>query len=387
MAPEPREASWIFWPSRAKIRYQPLGVVGVISPWNYPVYLALSPIISALAAGNRVLLKPSELTPRTSALLVTLLEAAVGGDVVRVVTGDAAVGAAFSRLPLDHLLFTGSTPVGHHIMAAASEHLTPVTLELGGKSPVLLHEGCSLRLAAERIMTGKLLNAGQTCIAPDYVLCPASRREAFVAALQRACARKLPKVKDNPEYTSIISERHRVRLLNYIEDARARGAQVLALAGAGEALEDSTRLAPVVLWDVRDEMAVMQEEIFGPILPVVTYERLEDALAYIRARPRPLALYYFDRLPWRAERVLSGVVAGGVTVNDTMVHIAQENLPFGGVGASGMGAYHGIEGFTVFSHRRGELHQSRLSVVPALVDPARPRLSRWVVRLLVSLLR
>ncbi|MBI3094421.1 MAG: coniferyl aldehyde dehydrogenase [Rhodocyclales bacterium] len=360
MKPQRKAASIWFRPGRAQIIPQPLGVVGIIVPWNYPLLLAVSPLAAALAAGNRVMVKMSEFTPRSGELLAELAAKYFAADDVAVVLGDAAVGADFARLPFDHLLFTGSTKVGHDIMRMAAENLTPVTLELGGKSPVILGPDYPLQKAAERIMVGKLLNAGQTCIAPDYVLVPAGREQAFVEAARAVVARCYPNLAATPDYTAIINDRHYQRLQAYVEDAQARGARVEPLSTAAA---DATRrkLPPLAVLNVDDNMRVMQDEIFGPLLPILPYADLDAAIAYVNQHPRPLALYCFENHAGRRDRVLSETIAGGVTVNDTILHIAQENLPFGGVGPSGMGHYHGSEGFKTFSKQKAVFYQSGLN--------------------------
>ena len=357
-------------PGRARIERQPIGVAGIISPWNYPVQLALAPALGALAAGNRVLLKPSELTPATSALLQELVAASFGEDEFAVVLGDAQVGQAFTRLPFDHLFFTGSTAVGRHVARAAAENLTPVTLELGGKSPALFAPDADLALCAPRLMSGKLLNAGQTCIAPDYALVPGDRVDAFVAAARTAAARLYPSYAANPDYTAIINERHFRRLLALIDDARTKGATILPLAPAHESPDPASRkLPPVLIVGVDDTMAVMREEIFGPVLPVETYASIADAVAKINSRPHPLAFYYFGRDRTQCGNVLRQTLAGGVTVNDTLWHFAHKNLPFGGVGASGTGAYHGEATFLTFTHRKPVFVQPRFAAAKLLHPP------------------
>jgi aldehyde dehydrogenase (NAD+)/coniferyl-aldehyde dehydrogenase len=360
MRPQAVAPSLWFRPARAKILPQPLGVVGIVVPWNYPLLLSISPMAAALAAGNRVMVKMSELSPRSGERLAQLVAQHFPDGSVAVVLGDAEVGAAFSRLPFDHLLFTGSTAVGQHVMRAAAENLTPVTLELGGKSPAIVDAGYPLARAAERILAGKLINGGQSCIAPDYVLLPAGQEEAFLAEAQAVVARFHPDLANSPDYTSIVDERHFRRLSGLIEEAQALGAQVRPLSAvAADALR--RRLPPVALLQVSDAMRVMRDEIFGPLLPIVTYRSLDEAIAYVNARPRPLALYFFSQDRAAQQRVLQGTVAGGVTLNDTMLHITQENLPFGGVGPSGMGQYHGYEGFRTFSKLKPVFLQSRLN--------------------------
>ncbi len=360
MKPQGKSPSIWFRPGRARIIPQPLGVVGIIVPWNYPLYLAVSPLAAALAAGNRVMIKMSEFTPRTGDLLAQLATRYFSEDQVAVVLGDAAVGADFARLPFDHLLFTGSTKVGHDIMRMAADNLTPVTLELGGKSPVILGPDYPLAKAAERIMIGKLLNAGQTCIAPDYVLVPAGREQAFVEAARAVVAKCFPALATTPDYTAIINERHYQRLQGYVADAEARGAKIEPLSTAAA---DAARrkLPPLAVLNVDDNMRVMQDEIFGPLLPILPYTDLDAAIAYVNRHPRPLALYCFENDAGRRDRVLNETIAGGVTVNDTILHIAQENLPFGGVGPSGMGHYHGIEGFRTFTKQKAVFYQSGLN--------------------------
>ena len=369
-------------PATSELIRQPLGVVGVISPWNYPLQLALLPVAAALAAGNRVMLKPSELTPRFSALLQKIVAEAFAPDEFAVFPGDVELGRAFSRLPFNHLFFTGSTAVGRQVALAAAENLTPVTLELGGKSPAIIDVDCDLPEAARRIAFAKLLNAGQTCVAPDYMLVPRARVDAFVTALQRAVGAMYPTLAGNPDYTSIVNERHYGRLAQLVADAQAHGATAVPMAAATATPDAASRqFPPTVLLGVDDEMAVMREEIFGPLLPVVPYDSLDGAIAYVNARPHPLALYWFGRDRAHRERVLQRTISGGVTINDACWHVCQEYLPFGGVGASGMGAYHGEHGFLTFTQEKAVLHQSRLNGI-ALFRPPYGRRFEAVLALL-----
>ncbi len=361
MSTTARPVRWLFQPGRAEIVPQPLGVVGIIGPWNYPFQLLGAPLIYALAAGNRVMLKPSEFVPRISALIADLVHECFAPDQVCLVQGGPKVAEAFCRLPLDLLFFTGSTRVGKHVMRAAAENLTPVVLELGGKSPALVTPHASLSRTATSIVSGKLFNAGQTCIAPDYALVPRAERDAFVAECRSAAAKLYPIVRDNDDYTSIVNAHHRGRLQGLLDDARAKGATVVSLAPASESFEGSKKLGPVLLLDVNDDMAVMQEEIFGPILPVVPYDTLDEAIAYINDRPRPLALYAFGDDHVAVQSVIDRTVSGGVSINETMLHFAQEDLPFGGVGPSGMGHYHGREGFEAMSKMKPVFHQARVN--------------------------
>ena len=362
METEPREVSWLFLPGRAEVLKQPLGVIGIVAPWNYPAQLALAPVVAALTAGCRVMLKPSELAGDTSEILRSLLGECFAPDHVAVITGDAEVGAAFTRLPFDHLLFTGSTRVGKAVMRAAAENLVPVTLELGGKSPAIVGEGYSLAEAATKIMFGKLYNAGQTCIAPDYAMIRSGKVDAFVEECKAAATAMFPTLGSNPDYTSIINDRHYDRLQSYIKDARDRGGKILELNPGNEQLDkDSRRMAPTIILHAKEDMVVMQEEIFGPILPIRTYEKLDDAIDYVNDHPRPLALYFFENDQKKVQRVLRETISGGVTINDTLLHCAQSDLPFGGAGASVMGSYHGKEGFDTFTQKRGVFYQSRFS--------------------------
>ncbi len=345
-------------PARAWVQRQPLGVVGVISPWNYPLQLSLGPLITALAAGNRVMLKPSELTPRTSALLADLLARSFTSDEVCAVQGDGELAAAFAALPFDHLFFTGSTAVGRKVAQAAAANLTPTTLELGGKSPCIIDPSCNLQEAALKIAHGKLLNAGQTCIAPDYLLLPRGREAAFTEAFDAAVRQLFPSVGGNPDYAAIISERHHERLQALVAEAREAGARVHA-SGSDGGDPSRRQMAPVLVFDAPATSRLMREEIFGPVLPVLPCDTPQEAIAHINAHPRPLALYWFGDDTAARDRVLASTVSGGVTVNDTLMHIAHENLPFGGVGDSGWGSYHGESGFLRLSQQKPVLAQSR----------------------------
>ncbi|MFJ4143394.1 coniferyl aldehyde dehydrogenase [Pseudomonas sp. NPDC089734] len=377
MKPSRRHVGLVFQPASARVEYQPLGVVGVIVPWNYPLFLAIGPLIGALAAGNRVMLKLSEATPTTGELLKRLFAQVFPEDLVAVVLGEADVGIAFSRLPFDHLLFTGATSIGRHVMRAAAENLTPVTLELGGKSPAIVSHDVPLKDAAERIAFGKTLNAGQTCIAPDYVLVPQDRADDFVEAYKQAVQGFYPTLADNPDYTAIINQRQLARLNHYLSDATGKGATVITLYEQGQA----QRMPFSVLLDVNDDMLVMQDEIFGPLLPVVPYNHIDEAFAYINQRPRPLALYYFGYNKAEQKQVLERTHSGGVCLNDTLLHAAQDDLPFGGIGPSGMGHYHGREGFLTFSHAKSVLIKQRFNAARLVYPPYGKFLQRLVYKL------
>ena len=382
MAPRRRATGLWMQPASSRLLPQPLGVVGIVVPWNYPLMLSIGPLIAALAAGNRVLIKMSEASPAFSALMAKIVAQTFAHDEVHVVEGDAEVARAFTSLPLDHLLFTGSTQVGHAVMRAASEHLTPVTLELGGKSPVLIGPDADLVHAAERIMVGKLLNAGQTCIAPDYVLLPQGQEAHFVRLAREAVARLYPNLASSTDYTRIINARQYDRLASWLEEAHEAGVQIQPLADAPDDA-DLRRLTPRILLAPSDSLSVMQQEIFGPLLPVVGYASVDEAIAYVNQRPRPLALYVFSRKKELIDQVLARTASGGVTVNDTLLHVAQDDLPFGGIGASGMGGYHGENGFSTFSHLKPVFTQSRWAGVGLLKPPygaTFDRMLRWMLR-------
>lgn len=358
--------------ARGRIEYQPLGVVGCISPWNFPVQLTFSPLAGIFAAGNRTMIKPSEFTAQTSELMKELFEKEFDIEEVAVFTGGPDVGGAFSRLPFDHLLFTGATSIAKHVMKAAAENLVPVTLELGGKSPVIIGKSANLELAATNIMAGKTMNAGQICLAPDYVMLPEDSRDEFVEHARNSVAKMFPDIKDNPDYTSIVNERHYDRLNGYLDDAREKGANVVAINPADEdfSQQEHHRIPPTLVLDPTDDMKVMQDEIFGPVLPVKQYKDVQETLDYVNSKDRPLGLYYFGDDKAEENKVLTHTTSGGVTVNDVIMHVAQEDLPFGGVGPSGMGSYHGYDGFKNFSHAKAIYSQSK--TVSKLAAAMRP---------------
>ncbi|MFC3942030.1 coniferyl aldehyde dehydrogenase [Pseudomonas gingeri NCPPB 3146 = LMG 5327] len=379
MKPARRKVGLAFQPASARVVYQPLGVVGVIVPWNYPLFLAIGPLVGALSAGNRVMLKLSESTPATGLLLKELLGRVFPEDLVCVVLGEAEVGMAFSKLPFDHLLFTGATSIGRHVMRAAAENLTPVTLELGGKSPAIVSSDVPLEDAAERIAFGKTLNAGQTCVAPDYVLVPEERVGSFVEAYRQAVRSFYPSLVDNPDYTSIINERQLARLNGYLSDATSKGALLIPMFEQGQ----QRRMGHSLLLNVSDDMTLMQDEIFGPLLPIVPYKGLDEAFAYINRRPRPLALYYFGYNKAEQARVLHETHSGGVCLNDTLLHVPQEDLPFGGIGPSGMGHYHGHEGFLTFSKAKGVLTKQRFNAARLIYPPYGKSIQKLIQKLFV----
>jgi coniferyl-aldehyde dehydrogenase len=374
MRPEKRKAEFPLGMlgSKAEIRYQPKGVIGVISPWNFPVNLTFTPLAGVFAAGNRCMIKPSEFTEHTSALMKQLIAKYYTDEEVFVATGGPDVGAEFSKLPFDHILFTGATSIAHHVMRAAADNLVPLTLELGGKSPVILGRSADLQKAAGRIMAGKTLNAGQICLAPDYAFVPQDKAREFVAAATKAVGTMFPTgIKDNDDYTSIVNQRHYDRLNGYLDDARAKGADVIALNPKDENFSQQPhhKMAPHIILNPTDDMKVMQDEIFGPILPVKTYADTKDAVAYINANPRPLGLYYFGEDIGERDMVLNNTTSGGVTINDVIFHVAQEDLPFGGVGPSGMGSYHGRDGFFEFSHKKAIYTQTSNEILAMMRPP------------------
>ncbi len=337
-------------PGYARLIPQPLGVVGIIGPWNYPYLLSMGPLIAALCAGNRVLLKPSEVTPRTSALIAEIVAEIFVPEEVSVIQGDAVVGAAFAALPLDHLFFTGSPAVGQKVALAAARNLTPVTLELGGKSPCIIDPDGGMSDSLANLIFGKCFNAGQTCIAPDYVLCPADQVESLVDFARGTAGRFFPTIGDNDDVTGIVNQHHYERLQSLLQDARDKGAMVLEINPAQETELARTRKIPLTLvLNTNDHMRIMSEEIFGPLLPIVPYRGIDEAINYVNQRPHPLALYWFGNNRAHRDRVLRETLSGGVTINDTLWQFSHQNLPFGGVGPSGMGAYHGEAGFRTFS--------------------------------------
>lgn len=350
--------------AKATVEYQPKGVVGIISPWNFPVQLTMGPMAGAFAAGNRVMVKSSEYTPTVAALFEEVGPQYFAAEEALFYSGGPDVGQAFASLPFDHLIFTGATGIGKHILHAAADNLTPVTLELGGKSPTIIGRSANVETATQRIALGKMLNAGQICLAPDYLMVPKEKEEEVVAGMTKAVSVMYPTLLENPDYTSVINARHRDRLTGYLEDAKAKGAEVIEVNPANEDFSASNR-NKMPLYLVRnptDDMKVMQEEIFGPVLPIKTYERIEETISYVNAHDRPLGLYYFGDDQGEQRQVLERTISGGATVNDVIFHVSMEELPFGGVGPSGMGAYHGYDGFKTFSHAKSVYQQPKINV-------------------------
>lgn len=357
--------------AKTRVDYQALGCVGNVVPWNFPFNLAFGPMGSIFSAGNRTILKPSEFTPCSAILIKELVEEYFREEEVAVVLGGSATGAAFSSMPFDHLLFTGATVIASHVMRAAAENLVPVTLELGGKSPVIISKSADLKKSAARIMTGKTLNAGQICLAPDYVMAPKDQLDDFVKEVQGAVEVMFPTMKDNPDYTSIINSRHYDRLQSYIDDAREKGALVIEVNPSEENFSDQLyyKIPPTIVLEPTEDMKVMQEEIFGPILPIKSYSEVDEAIKYVNERARPLGLYYFGEDKMEENKVVNGTTSGGVAVNDVITHIMQDDAPFGGIGPSGTGAYHGFEGFLNFSHTKTVFRQTSFEIVTGVMRP------------------
>ncbi len=369
MKPSKRHVSMLFAPSHNHVMYQPLGVIGIMVPWNYPIQLALLPLMTALAAGNRAMIKMSEFTPVTNKVLKKLLAEVFNENQVALIEGEVEVSSAFAEVPWDHLVFTGSTAVGRIVMSAAAKNLTPVTLELGGKSPAIIAPGASMKDAVERICFGKSLNAGQTCIAPDYVLLPAGKEQEFIDTYQATFARMYPTIRDNNDYTAVVNERQHQRLQAWVADAKEKGAKITVVNPANEDFSGTRKMPLHLVENGTAEMKVLQEELFGPVMPVVPYRSLDDAIDYVNDRDRPLALYFFSYDKTQQKKVLERTHAGGVTINDTLMHIAQDDMPFGGVGPSGMGHYHGKEGFIALSkakavHRKGRFNSGQFIYPP-----------------------
>lgn len=377
MAPKRIATALQFMPARNRLMPQPLGVVGIIAPWNYPLQLTLAPAIGAIAAGNRVIIKPSELAPHFSALLKETVAARFDATEMLITGTEEDVAKAFATLPFDHLVFTGSTRVGRLIAEAAGRNLTPVTLELGGKSPAIIDSSADLEEAAERIAYGKLLNAGQTCIAPDYVLVPERSLQSFAEKVRAQMRRMFGTDPANKDYTSIISDRHYARLEGLVADAAQRGAKILQPAKADDPNWKAHRkFPPTLILGATEAMAVMQEEIFGPVLPVLGTREPAEAIAFVNARDRPLALYWFGKDGAARDEVLARTISGGVTVNDCLFHFAQINQPMGGVGASGSGAYHGEWGFRTFSKLKPVFYRSKFNRLADLYPPYGGKIAR-----------
>ena len=382
MKPEKRHIALHFQPASGVVHYQPKGVVGIMVPWNYPLFLSLGPLITALAAGNRAMLKMSEFTPKTAGLLAEVLADISSTDEIAVFGGEADVATAFSALKFDHLFFTGSTTVGRYVMKAAANNLVPVTLELGGKSPAVIAADCDIKIATERFMHGKVVNSGQTCVAPDYLFCPSNRIDELISESKTLFNRLYPTVNDNPDYTSIVNESQYQRVQSLLADAKAKGAQIIPLSD--DSCEPAQRKIPLTLvTGVTDEMAIMQQEIFAPLLPIMSYQSHDEVIAYVQSKPRPLALYLYSFDKVLQQHYINTSHAGGMCINDAAFHVACDDLPFGGIGGSGLGNYHGHEGFKTFSHTKSVLTRGKLSLSWMLFPPYGKTIQNWLYKYLL----
>ncbi len=361
MKPQRRHAGLLLAPAKVEVHYQPLGVVGIMVPWNFPVMLSIGPLITALAAGNRAMIKLSEFTPNTNQVIKKMLNSIFEQNTVACIEGEADVAAEFSALPFDHLIFTGSTTVGRHVMRAAADNLTPVTLELGGKSPVIIAPDMPIDTAVERLIFGKCLNAGQICVAPDYILCPKEQVEEFILSYQKQFQAMYSDKQQNADYAHVINSTQHSRLLSWLDDAVSKGAKVVPANGQ-EIVRDSRALATQLVTETTDDMLIMQQEIFGPILPIISYEDISETIDYINQRPRPLALYIMSFDTETQQHLLTQTHSGGVCINETIFHVAADDAPFGGIGDSGMGQYHGKEGFLTFSKAKTVLSRGKLNI-------------------------
>ncbi len=369
MKPQRRHTPLTIMPASVKVVYQPLGVVGIVVPWNFPIFLGLSPLIGALAAGNRAMIKTSEFAPETSTVVRQLLSSAFLEDEVAVVEGGVETSIAFTNLPFDHLVFTGATNVGKQVMAAAAKNLTPVTLELGGKSPAIIHKEFPIKEAASRIAFGKCINSGQICVSPDYILCPHDKVDSFAYEFTKVIKDRYPTMPDNDDYTAIINERQLWRLKGYLTDAEEKNATLVSINPADENFDGTRKLPITLVLNTKDDMSVLKDEIFGPILPIVAYDNIEDAIQYVNSKPRPLALYYFDWNHDRASSIIERTHSGGVCVNDTLNHVMADDVPFGGIGPSGIGHYHGKEGFLNFSKTKGVVRKGVIDLSAFVAPP------------------
>ena len=383
MKPCKRQVGIIHQPAKAWVQYQPLGVIGIIAPWNYPLLLSLGPLICALAAGNNAMIKISSASTHFGRVLENALSEAFPQELVAVINGGGNLSDAFSHLPFDKMIFTGSTEVGKTVMAAASKNLVPVILELGGKSPVLVHPSSDMADVAQRLAVGKLWNAGQTCVAPDYMFLPKGKTAEFMEHFEHYVTEMYPHIRDNQDYTAIINDKQYRRLQGYLEDARERGANIIEINPQSENVAATRKMAPTVLTNVSPDMQIMQNEIFGPVLPILEYDQIDDVIEFINSRPRPLALYYFDFDQARADYVAQRTHSGHFGINTVLTHVAQDDLPFGGVGASGMGKYHGPEGFFSLSHERSVMSNPKLYSLKFILPPFDKPIHRLISKTLL----
>jgi coniferyl-aldehyde dehydrogenase len=382
MKPEKKHIGILFQPAKGEVIYQPKGVIGIIAPWNYPVFLSFGPLTAALAAGNTAMIKVSEYTPNTNILLAKLVASIFPNKQVAIVGGEADMAVTFSKTAFDHLFFTGSTDVGRLVMKAAAENLVPVTLELGGKSPTIIDNNIDIKTAVSRLILGKTLNSGQTCVAPDYILCPHEKVVELTQTFEKYYQKMYPNVQENDDCTSIINDAQKERIDNLLANAKEQGANIIPLIQ--ESGNSKSRKIPLtLLTNVNDDMTVMQQEIFGPLLPIIGYQDVGEAIAYINNRPRPLALYICSFKKAFQQHILLNTHAGGVCINDAAFHVANDDLPFGGIGASGMGQYHGNEGFKTFSHGKTVLSRGRINLGTLLFPPFGKKIHRLIYKLYI----
>ena len=388
--PKKRSSNFPFglFGAKSYVRHEPLGTVGMISPWNFPVNLTFKPLAAIFAAGNQVMHKPSELTPLTASLIKELCDKAYDENEFATFLGGPEVGEAFTKLHFDHLLYTGSGNIGKHVMQSASQNLVPVTLELGGKSPVVIGKSADMKVSAKRIMFGKTLNAGQICLAPDYVIVHKDKKEEFISEVENAVKDFYPSIKDNDDYSSIINERHFNRINSLIQDAKEKGAHINEINPSNEDFSQQQfyKIPPTIVTDTSDDMKIMNEEIFGPVLPVIGFDDLDEALSTINSKDRPLGLYYFGTDKSEESQIMNKTSSGGVTINNVVGHIQQKDLPFGGVGPSGMGRYQSYDGFKNFSNPRA-FYKDVGFKFDKLFDGIRPPYTKSIESLLKSLLK
>lgn len=381
-----RHVNILFQPAKAKVHYQPLGVIGIITPWNYPMFLALGPLISALSAGNRAIIKMSEFTPATNKVMKKLLSGIFSSKQVALINGGVSVSSHFSSLAFDHIIFTGSTTTGKKVMSAAAHNLTPVTLELGGKSPVIIDEKISIDTAVERFILAKTLNSGQTCVAPDYILCPKEKMNELICCLKNRFNEMYPNINSNDDYSSIINNAQFNRLLSLLDDAKDKGANVHSLQeelGQNSYPAQQRKIPLTIVTNTNKNMTIMQEEIFGPLLPIIGYNSMEQAIAYINERPKPLALYLMSFNIELQQHVIKNTKAGGVCINEAALHVAQDDLPFGGIGDSGMGHYHGHEGFLTLSKAKPVFSRGKFSLGSMIFPPYNKTVHRLIYKFFV----
>ena len=381
--PNKRKAGLLLAPAKINVHYQPLGVIGIIVPWNFPVQMSMAPLIVALASGNRAMIKMSEYTPSTNTVITEMISVVFKKDEVTTIQGGVDIAEAFSKTAFDHLFFTGSSEIGKKVMEAASANLTPVTLELGGKSPVIICDDIDIKTAVERLILGKCINAGQICVAPDYIFCPKGKTEQFVTEFKNQFKSMYKSINNNDDYSNIINDTQYQRLIELIEDAKKKGGKVISASGE-DPDNKNRRIAPHLVTNVNDDMNIMQNEIFGPVLPIIPYDDLQDTLNYINNRPRPLALYVMTFNKNTQNMIIKNTHSGGVCINDTAFHVAADDAPFGGIGSSGMGQYHGKEGFLTFSKAKTVMTRGRFNSGKVMFPPYGKKIQNFILNLFIK---